>query len=93
MYEEEDEGDDDEERDPEERDDDEERDPEERDEDFDDDFADPGGKSSLRAASESNPRNLPCPQCEKPNRLTPADRRHGYRCDECADRTERGEDY
>jgi hypothetical protein len=24
-------------------------------------FADPGGKSALRAASKTNPRNLPCP--------------------------------
>jgi len=55
-------------------------------------FADPGGNSALRAASESNPRNLPCPNCEKENRLTPADRARGYQCDECADRTERGYD-
>ena len=36
-------------------------------------FADPGGESALRAATPSNPRNLPCPNCEQPNRLTPAD--------------------
>lgn len=53
-------------------------------------FADPGGNSALRAASKSNPRNLPCPTCEEPNRLTPADRALGYQCDSCADRTERG---
>lgn len=47
-------------------------------------FADPGGESPLRAASPSNPRNLPCPTCEQPNRLTPADRALGYQCDECA---------
>lgn len=58
---------------------------------FDDiEFADPGGNSALRAASKSNPRNLPCPQCERPNRLTPADRARGYRCDSCADAAERG---
>jgi hypothetical protein len=63
---------------------------------FDDDdcpdFADPGGRSALRAASKTNPRNLPCPNCERPNRLTPADRDRGYQCDSCADRAERGGD-
>ena len=56
------------------------------------DFADPGGKSALRAATEDNPRNLPCPNCGAENRLTPADRALGYQCDACADRTERGYD-
>jgi hypothetical protein len=55
-------------------------------------FADPGGNSALRAASRSNPRNLPCPTCHEPNRLTPADRRTGYQCDRCADRAEAGMD-
>jgi len=55
-----------------------------------DDFADPGGRSALRAATRSNPRNLPCPTCGMPNRLTPADRARGYQCDACADRAERG---
>jgi hypothetical protein len=54
------------------------------------DFADPGGNSALRAASPNNPRNLPCPNCGEPNRLTPKDRSLGYQCDECADRAERG---
>ena len=54
------------------------------------DFADPGGKSSLRAASKRNPRNLPCPTCKAPNRLTPADRAQHYVCDRCADRAEGG---
>lgn len=59
--------------------------------DFDDlDFANPGGRSALRAAGPGNPRNLPCPTCEKPNRLTPKDKALGYQCDECADRAERG---
>jgi len=53
-------------------------------------FADPTGKSALRAASKRNPRNLPCPTCREPNRLTPADRARGYQCDACADRDERG---
>lgn len=51
-------------------------------------FADPGGRSALRAASRKNPRNLPCPTCKEPNRLTPADRAKGYQCNACADRDE-----
>lgn len=62
-------------------------------EDVRDDFADPGGKSALRAASKDNPRNLPCPNCGAPNRLTRKDKARGYQCDECADRAERGEGY
>jgi hypothetical protein len=53
-------------------------------------FADPGGRSALRAATKRNPRNLPCPTCKKPNRLTPADRARGYQCSRCADVEERG---
>ena len=53
-------------------------------------FADPGGNSALRAASSRNPRNLPCPTCHEPDRLTPADRAQGYQCDSCADRAEGG---
>jgi hypothetical protein len=62
------------------------------DDDFDDDiqFADPGGTSALRAETADNPRNLPCPTCHEPDRLTPADRARGYQCDSCADRAERG---
>lgn len=59
--------------------------------DYDDDrseFADPGGRSALRAASKRNPRNLPCPTCGRPNRLTPKDKALGYQCDSCADRDE-----
>jgi len=51
-------------------------------------FADPGGRSALRAASAANPRALPCPTCKVPDRLTPADRARGYQCNECADRDE-----
>ena len=62
--------------------------------DYDDDprqmFAEPGGKSALRAASKSNPRNLPCPTCGRENVLTPADRARGYQCNACADACERG---
>ena len=61
--------------------------------DFDEDrsmFADPGGKSALRAATKRNPRNLPCPTCGEKNRLTPADRARGYQCDACAERAEGG---
>jgi hypothetical protein len=53
-------------------------------------FADPGGRSALRAAGPGNPRNLPCPNCGEPNRLTPADVRRGYQCDACADALEFG---
>ena len=54
------------------------------------DFQDPGGNSALRAETKDNPRNLPCPTCEEPNRLTPADRAAGYQCNSCADLEERG---
>lgn len=57
---------------------------------YDLDFADPGSRSALRAASESNPRNLPCPTCGELNRLTPADKARGYQCDSCADALENG---
>jgi hypothetical protein len=63
------------------------------DDDFNMGFADPGGNSALRAASKSNPRNLPCPTCKAKNRLTPKDRALGYQCDTCADRAERGGGY
>jgi ssDNA-binding Zn-finger/Zn-ribbon topoisomerase 1 len=53
-------------------------------------FADPGGRSALRAETDDNPRNLPCPDCGDENVLTPADRAHSYVCDRCADRNERG---
>ena len=53
-------------------------------------FADPGGNSALRAETPSNPRNLPCPTCKQPNRLTPKDKRLGYQCNACADRAEGG---
>jgi hypothetical protein len=51
-------------------------------------FANPGGNSALRAASRTNPRNLPCPTCGAENVLTPADVARGYQCDRCADRDE-----
>lgn len=61
----------------------------ERDPMFDDiRFADPGGKSALRAETPDNPRNLPCPTCKAPNRLTPLDVAAGYQCDTCAERAE-----
>ena len=49
--------------------------------------------SSLRCATRRNPRNLPCPSCHAPNRLTPIDSARGYQCDRCADQTERGGEY
>ena len=63
------------------------------DHDYEDDgieFMDPGGNSALRAAGPGNPRNLPCPTCRRPNKLTPKDRALGYQCDQCADKAERG---
>ena len=51
-------------------------------------YADPYGTSALRAETRHNPRNLPCPTCGEPDRLTPADQRKGYQCDECANRAE-----
>ncbi|MDO9463792.1 MAG: hypothetical protein Q7J67_00585 [bacterium] len=48
-------------------------------------FADPGGKSALRRATENNPRAYQCPTCERPNMLTAKDVRLGYQCDRCAD--------
>lgn len=53
-------------------------------------FADPGGKSALRAAGKGNPRNRSCPNCRRRNVLTPADVALGYQCDRCADAAERG---
>lgn len=53
-------------------------------------FANYRQDSALRAASDDNPRNLPCPTCGEPNMLTPADRANGYQCDECADRAQYG---
>jgi len=61
--------------------------------DYDDDrshFADPYGRSALRAATDDNPRDRPCPTCGHPDRLTRADVSLGYQCDKCADATERG---
>jgi len=49
-------------------------------------FANPGGTSALRAGD----RIHPCPTCGEANRLTQADVRLGYQCDECADRAEGG---
>jgi ssDNA-binding Zn-finger/Zn-ribbon topoisomerase 1 len=60
------------------------------DDDVMEEFMDPGGNSALRAETEDNPRNLPCPTCGEPNRLTPRDRQLGYQCDGCADALERG---
>lgn len=53
-------------------------------------FEDPGGNSALRRATRDNPRNLPCPTCGEPNKLTPADVAQGYQCDDCADFLETG---
>lgn len=53
-------------------------------------FANPGGRSALRAATSDNPRDRPCPTCGAENRLTRIDETNGYQCDMCADQAERG---
>lgn len=53
-------------------------------------FADPGGRSALRAATKNNPRDQPCPNCGAENVLTRIDRARGYQCNRCADQEERG---
>lgn len=56
-------------------------------------FADPGGRSALRAGE----RTEPCPNCARENVLTKKDVELGYQCDACADALEgnphRMEDY
>jgi hypothetical protein len=52
------------------------------------DYQSPGSNSALLRSSARNPRNLPCPTCGEPNKLTPADKAKGYQCDDCADRAE-----
>lgn len=47
-------------------------------------FADPGGESALRAATSTNPRNMPCPTCKETDKLTQEDVNLGYQCDDCA---------
>ena len=46
--------------------------------------------SALRKSTRSNPRNLPCPTCGEPDKLTAKDKANGYQCDDCADRAEGG---
>lgn len=55
-------------------------------------FADPGGRSALRAATKGNPRTHSCPTCKRRNMLTAIDKARGYQCDYCADAAERGLD-
>ena len=47
-------------------------------------FADPGGRSALRAGK----RIYPCPTCKRENMLTAKDVKLGYQCDICADAAE-----
>ena len=51
-------------------------------------FQDENGVSSLRAATENNPRDRPCPQCGTADVLTRIDERQHYVCDRCAERAE-----
>jgi DNA-directed RNA polymerase subunit RPC12/RpoP len=53
-------------------------------------FADPGGRSALRAATRDNPRSYPCPTCGAENVLTRIDVERGYQCNSCADKEDRG---
>jgi hypothetical protein len=53
-------------------------------------FADPGGRSALRAATPDNPRIYPCPTCRTPNMLTAKDVARSYQCNRCADHDEGG---
>lgn len=63
------------------------------DDDFDDhngfEFTIPCCDSNIRDATPDRPRNLPCPTCCKPERLSAAEIVAGYECDECAHRVER----
>lgn len=59
----------------------------------DDEFQSPGGRSALRRATRSNPRNIPCPSCGVRNKLTSRDVELGYQCDACANRDEGGDPY
>lgn len=47
-------------------------------------FADPGGESSLYAATPSDPRNQTCPGCRTKNALTKRDVAAHHICDQCA---------
>jgi predicted RNA-binding Zn-ribbon protein involved in translation (DUF1610 family) len=58
--------------------------------DDDDEIQFAGPNSALRAATKSNPRIHPCPNCGGTNRLTALDVAQGYQCDPCADRAEGG---
>ena len=53
-----------------------------------DTFENPYQNSALRKATASNPRDLSCPTCKEPNKLTRKDKARGYQCDDCADRDE-----
>lgn len=62
------------------------------DEDGDSEFADSGGNSALRAATDDDPRVHACPNCGGGNLLTLADLSRGYQCDRCANKAEQGVD-
>jgi hypothetical protein len=47
-------------------------------------FNDPGGESSLYAATAIDPRNQTCPQCRSKNKLTKRDVAANHVCDQCA---------
>lgn len=70
------------------------------DRDYDDDhymidgvgFADPHSSSALRAETEDNPRDRPCPTCHATDVLTRIDVANHYQCDACANALEYGRD-
>ena len=49
-------------------------------------FREPGSGSALR----NGPLIHPCPNCGRPNMLSPHDVQLGYQCDYCGDMAERG---
>lgn len=53
-------------------------------------FAEPGGRSALRAETADNPRDCSCPTCGRRNVLTRIDVQRGYQCNSCSDLDERG---
>ena len=67
---------------------------EDADRDYDEDradrqeFADFTGRSAIRRETRDNPRDLPCPKCERPDMLTRKDAAAHYQCDTCADTDE-----
>ena len=43
-----------------------------------------------RRVAEARDHRAACPTCKRPRALTAKDKAHGYQCDACADKAERG---